>query len=115
MGGMEHDLAAEAALLRVIAVEQVDAAGRVAARHGEVIDVLTAERLAGAEQPAQDDQPSEDEDPVTPGGEAAEPLEQVVQGPVPPRVTQPPGRVADAAGPWRGAAGQTGAGPRRRP
>src|SRR5260370_9503714 len=87
MEGMEHDLAPEAALLRVIAVEQVDAVRRVAARNGVVVDVLTAERLAGAEEPAQDDQPCEDKDPVTPGGEAAEPLEQVVQGPVPPRVT----------------------------
>jgi hypothetical protein len=65
-------------ILREVLVQQVLAEGRTAAGHAVVVDELAAGRVPRPQRAAEDDQSSDDDDPVPPGGEPAQPLQQVV-------------------------------------
>src|SRR5437763_12232893 len=89
---MEHDLARVTALLRGALIQQVLAESGTTAGHAVVVDVLAAGCVPRPQRAAQDDQPGDDDDPVTPGGEPAQPLQQVVHACPPARNVRRPAR-----------------------
>ena len=89
--GVEHDLARVPALLREFAVQAVEPERGIGARHGVVVHVGAAEGPAGAEHAAEDQHPGDDDDPVPPGRECGDTLEQLVHARLP--AGPPPGTL----------------------